>query len=215
MFSQIYGYYLEHIGEYWSDVAAHLEVSFGVAALAALIGIPLGIVCALYPKHSGWITGLVNVMRIIPSLALMLLMIPLIGIGRVPAFIALMIIAIPPVLINTTAGFLKTDSALLETAGGMGMDQKQIFRKVQFPLAIPLIFTGIRTSIVETIASATIATYIGAGGLGNLVFTGLGTSRTYITLLGGLTIALISIVTDCILAVVQSRLVRRFGMEEV
>lgn len=211
MLKDIIEYYLTHTDSYWMAVGTHILMSGGVGLAAAVIGIPLGILCARHPRYSQYITGAVNIMRVVPSLALMIVLIPLIGIGKVPAVIALMVIAIPPILINTMAGFTTADSSLLEAARGMGMDEKQVFWKIQIPLAIPLIFTGIRTSIVETIASATIATYIGAGGLGNIVFTGLGVNKTYIIVVGGLSIAILSIAADYLLGAVQRNLEKRFG----
>jgi osmoprotectant transport system permease protein len=214
MLSEMFLYYREHVGEYWNAVATHMSIGIIVVLTAILIGIPLGLICAKYPRTSKFISGTVNIMRIIPSLAIMIIMIPLLGIGKVPAVIALMIIAIPPVMINTAAGFLSIEPNLYETATGMGMNKQQIFWKVEAPLALPLIITGIRTSIVETIASTTIATYIGAGGLGNLVFTGLGMNRTDILLVGGLSIAFLSIVVDILLAGVQTAIGRLLGREE-
>ncbi len=214
MLNEMFTYYQEHVSEYWEAVITHISISIIVVLVAILIGIPLGLMCAKHPKTSKIISGTVNIMRIIPSLAIMIIMIPLLGIGKVPAVIALMIIAIPPIMINTAAGFLSIEPGLYETATGMGMSKQQIFWKVEVPLALPLIITGIRTSIVETIASTTIATYIGAGGLGNLVFTGLGMNRTDILLVGGLSIAFLSIAVDILLATAQAAIGRLLGREE-
>ena len=213
MLNDILSYYQEHQSEYITAVISHLTISIQVVLTAMLIGIPLGLMCAKIPKISKFISGMVNIMRIIPSLALMVFTIPLIGIGKVPAIFALTIIAIPPIMINTAAGFLSIEPNLFETAKGMGMDKSQIFFKVEIPLALPLIITGIRTSVVETIASTTIATYIGAGGLGNLVFIGLGTNQPNILLLGGLSIAVLSIAADIILSFVQTAVDRYLGRE--
>lgn len=211
MWYDLFEYYQTHVDTFWTQVATHIFLSYGVGILAAVIGIPLGIVCAYIPKISKYITGFVNTLRVIPSLALMIIMIPLIGIGKIPAMIALLIIAIPPILINTTVGFLSVDETITEAAVGMGMDKRQVFFQVKLPLAFPIIYTGIRTSIVETIATATIATYIGAGGLGNLVFAGLGTYKTYLVVLGGLSIAVISMVSDYLLGMIQKALTKRYN----
>lgn len=213
LISQLVEYYTAHAADYWSQVGTHIMLSLIVAVIAAAIGIPLGYLCTRYPKSAAFITGFVNVLRIVPSLAVMIIMIPLIGIGKVPAEIALLIIAIPPIVINTAAGFAMPDVSLFDIAKGMGMDDKQILWKVRVPLAVPLIFTGIRTSIVETIASATIAAYIGAGGLGNIVFAGIGMNRVGITALGGFSIAIISIIADYSLGAVQKVIERRCGVE--
>ena len=131
------------------------------------------------------------------------LLLPIMGIGKVTAMVALTVIAMPAIMINTTAGFLSVEPMVLETARGMGMDAFQVFTRVEVPLAFPLILTGLRTSAVETIASATIASYIGAGGLGDFVYKGLGMNRTEIVLLGGVSIAVFSIVVDILLAIYQ------------
>lgn len=212
MISNLVTYYLTHFSEYWSAVKVHLILSFQVGIFAAVIAVPLGTLCVKYEKIAQSIERVMSMLRIIPSLALMIVFIPLMGIGKLPATVALLIIATPPIMINTTAGFKNIDAKLLEAAKGMGMNEKQIFWKVRVPQAIPLIFAGIRTSIVETIASATIAAYIGAGGLGNIIFAGLGINKTYMVALGGLSVAAISIATDLLLSLVQGRIEIRYGM---
>lgn len=214
MFSDLIQYYLENTSEYWSYVATHITISLVVTVFAILIGIPLGIVCAKLPKLSGIITGAVNALRIIPSLALMVFMVPLIGIGRFPATIVLIIITLPPILINTMTGFLSVKDSIRETAIGMGMSAKQVFLEVEFPLALPLIAAGIRTAVVEVVATTAIASYIGAGGLGVLVSSGMGYGRVFITLLGGGSIAIISIAADLLLEGVQNILTKRMGLVE-
>lgn len=204
MLQDIFTYYKDNVGEYWSAVATHLTLSLQVVLISIVIGVVLGIISVKSKKNAKFISSSVNTLRVIPSLALMVLMIPLMGIGKVPATIALTIIATPPILINTAAGFLNIDSLILETAKGMGMSPSQSFWKVEVPLAFPLILTGIRTAAVETIASTSIAAYIGAGGLGDMVFTGIGVNKTEILMLGGFSIAIMSITTDLVLSIVQT-----------
>lgn len=201
-------YCQENIDEYSLAVLTHFWISLQVVLIAAMIGIPLGIVCAKNKKIAKLISGFVNVLKVIPSLALMVIMIPVIGIGKFPAMIALTIIAIPAIMINTSVGFLSIEPIILETAKGMGMSKSQSFLRVEAPLAFPLCLAGIRTAAVETIATTSIAAYIGAGGLGNLVFTGLGVNRGDILLVGGLSIAVMSITTDLVLSIVQTRVSR-------
>lgn len=112
--------------------------------------------------------------------------------GRLPALIALVILGIPPILLNTIVGFASVSENLLETALGLGMTRSQLLMKVQFPLALPHILNGIKLALVEIIASATLATYIGAGGLGTLIFTGLGLYRYDLLLIGGGSVAILS-----------------------
>lgn len=206
-------YCQENFDVYSSAVVTHFWISLQVVLIAAIIGIPLGIVCAKNKRAAKVISSFVNALKVIPSLALMVIMIPLIGIGRFPAMVALTAIAIPAIMINTAAGFLNIEPIILETAKGMGMSKQQSFFRVEAPLAFPLCLAGIRTAAVETIATTSIAAYIGAGGLGNLVFTGLGVNRSDILLVGGLSIAIMSITTDLLLSIVQSRVSRFINQE--
>lgn len=208
MIHSIISYISQNGHVYLSDIQTHILISIFSVLISALIAIPIGVICVKYKSVSKLISGLVNIARVIPSLALMVLMIPFIGIGRVPAIIALVFLALPPILLNTIAGYEAIDPLILETAKGMGMNAKQSFFSVQTPLALPLILTGLRTAAVESVASTSIASYIGAGGLGDLVFTGIGSNNTTILLAGGLTIAFISILTDLLLSTAQAYICR-------
>lgn len=208
MNDKIVEYLSTHTSEYLTAVKIHLTLSIEALLFAMIIAIPLGIMCYRNKAFSKYVTGGFNTLRIIPSLAILVLMIPIMGTGIIPALVALTILAIPPILINTTAGFLSIEPSLYEVAKGMGMDKSQMFLKVEFPLSLPLILTGIRTAAVEATASATLAAYIGAGGLGNIVFTGLGLNRAELLLVGGISVAIISISVEIILSTVQNSITR-------
>ncbi|MDR0357409.1 MAG: ABC transporter permease [Clostridiales Family XIII bacterium] len=207
---------IEKIAEYFQNrsdvyleaVARHLEISFVAAFIACVVGIPLGILSARGSKIRTFITGIFGVFRIIPSLAILLLCIPIIGTGPAPALIALSFLAIPPILINTTQAFAGIPGFLIETAEGMGMSSARIFFTVKAPLSMPIVLAGIKTAVTEVIASATLASYIGAGGLGNLIFTGLGLLRADLLLIGGISVALLSVSADFLLSCAERRLVR-------
>ena len=134
-----------------------------------------------------------QILRVIPSLALLFLLIPVMGTGVRPAVTALTILAVPPVLLNTIVGFSGVPEFMLECAAGIGMTGREQFWHVRVPQALPMILTGVRTGLVEVIASATLAAMIGAGGLGEIIFTGLGLFRSDILLAGGLLVALLSL----------------------
>lgn len=208
MLKEMMDYINQNLSMYLAAIQTHILISLCTVIFSSLIAIPLGIICIKYRSTSRFISGIVNVARVIPSLALMVLLIPLIGIGKTPAIIALILLAIPPIMLNTIAGYDSIDPMITETAKGMGMDYRQTFLQIQTPLALPLILTGVRTAAVETVASTSIAAYIGAGGLGDLVFTGIGSNRTDILLAGGLTIAILSIMTDLLLSTVQAYVCR-------
>lgn len=186
-------YFSSHLNEYFQMIANHLEVSILAVIFAIIIAIPLGIFstrCRFIEKVSVKVWG---TLRIVPSLAILILCIPVIGTGVKPAVIALTILAIPPILINTTLAFQKIPESVVEAALGMGMSPVRLFFKIKVPLAFPVVFTGIRTATVEVIASATLAAYIGAGGLGELILTGLGLMRNDLLWIGGVSVAVLSL----------------------
>lgn len=193
---------------YLNAVLTHLGISLIVMLIGILIAIPLGVVCAKYVKLSESILGLFNLLRLIPSLAVLIVLMPVLGTGLVPAVIALTFLAFPAILINTCIGFTGINPSIIEAAKGMGMSKQRILFTVEFPLAFPMIITGIRTAAVEVIASATLAAYIGSGGLGELIIIGLSLPSTAILLVGGLSVAILSIITDVILSITQKRLTK-------
>ncbi len=191
-------YFLTHQADFWAKTGDHLRLSGFALLIGLTVGILLGILTAQSPKASLVVTNVVGAIRAIPSLAIMAAMLPIIGIGFRPALIALTILAIPPVLINTQAGFLSIDPAILEAARGMGLNRLQVIGRVQFPLALPIILAGMRTASVEVLASATIGSIIGAGGLGEYIFSGLslGPAYIYLMLVGAITVAALTFTAE-------------------
>lgn len=204
MIYEVLGYLLVNIDKYYQAVIIHIEISLAAIVTSILIAVPLGIVCAKNSKVSDAIINMFNMLRIIPSLAVLVLVLPILGTGFIPALFALTFLAIPPILINTYLGFKNIAPSVIECAEGMGMDARMILVGVEIPLAIPLIITGVRTSAIEVIASATLASYIGAGGLGDFIFTGIGMNDFRILLIGGISVALLSVLTEISLALVQN-----------
>jgi osmoprotectant transport system permease protein len=205
MISEIADYFAKSHKEYLEAVLTHIGISLGVTLISIIIAVPLGVLCAKYVKLSQSILGFFNILRLIPSLAILIVLMPVLGTGLAPAMFALTLLAIPAILINTSIGFTGISPSIIEAAKGMGMSQGRILVTVEFPLAFPLIITGIRTAAVEVIASATLAAYIGSGGLGGLIIIGLGAPSTAILLIGGLSVAILAIVADVILALTQRR----------
>lgn len=196
-------YYSQNIAAYWQAVGEHLGISLIAVAIAALVGIPMGILSLRSKRISTFVTGVFNTLRIVPSLAILVLCIPLFGVGVRPALIALTVLAVPPILINTAKGFEGLSPSVLEAAKGMGMSSLRIFWTVKMPLAMPLMLAGLKTATVEVIASATLAAYIGAGGLGGLIFTGIGLFRTDLLLMGGLSVAALSLTASLLWSVAE------------
>ena len=182
-----------------SDAVAHLEIAFSALALAALAGIPLGVVAAEYPPVRNAALALAGLGRTVPSLAVLMLLLPVLGVGRLPAVIALALLAVPPIVISVDLGVRGVAQSALQAAAGMGMTATQRFARVTVPLALPVSFSGIRTAATETIASATLATFIGAGGLGDDIVRGLQTNVTTLLFAGALAVAILALGVELLL----------------
>ncbi len=196
---KIITYFSENGQQYLQLLGQHIEISVIVVAIAAAIGIPAGIICSKWRFVQIFTEKFFGLLRIIPSLAILIICIPFMGTGLKPAIVALTILALPPILMNTAQGFLNLPQEIMEAATGMGMGNVRKFFRIKFPLAFPYIFTGLRTAVVEVIASATLASYIGAGGLGNIIFTGLGLMRIDLLYIGGISVALLSLIAGWVL----------------
>lgn len=193
MLSQIIRYFQLNSLQYWGYVGQHLTLSLSVLLIALIISLPLGYLGSRHPKVALICSSFSQILRIIPSLGLLFLLIPLMGTGIIPAEIALIILAIPPILINTILGFNEVASVYQEVGTALGMNESQLLWQVKVPLALPYILNGIKLSLIEIVASATLATYIGAGGLGTLIFTGLGLYDMADVVIGGGSVTLLSL----------------------
>ncbi|MDQ0272237.1 osmoprotectant update ABC transporter permease/substrate-binding subunit OpuFB [Cytobacillus purgationiresistens] len=177
----------------------HIQISFISLFFAVLIAIPTGIFLTRRKRIAEGVIGVTAVLQTIPSLALLGLLIPLLGIGKVPAIIALVAYALLPILRNTYTGIKEVDPSLKEAAGAMGMNQLQQLVKVELPLAIPVIMAGIRTGMVLIIGTATLAALIGAGGLGDLILLGIDRNDSYLIVIGAIPAAVLAILFDFLL----------------
>jgi osmoprotectant transport system permease protein len=196
-----YQYLLTHPAEFAHKLLAHIGLSGNALLIAFFLAFPLGVTAARSRWMSVLITNLVGAVRSVPSLAIMALMLPVIGIGYRPALIALTVLAFPPILLNVQAGLQSVSPAVIEAARGMGMSPFQILRRIEIPLAAPVILAGLRTATVEVTASATLGAIIGAGGLGEYIFSGLSMGRpyTYLMVVGALPIAALALTADTLL----------------
>ncbi|MCJ8521284.1 ABC transporter permease [Pseudorhizobium tarimense] len=187
---------------FWSEASRHLVLALGSLAAAVAVGVPLGIVCERVPATRAAVLNTLNIVQTIPSIALFgILIAPLgwvaahvpgayalgiRGIGATPAFVALFLYSLLPMVANTVAGLAGVPRESREAARGIGMTSAQRLLRVEFPLALPVILTGIRIVLVQNIGLATIAALIGGGGFGTFVFQGLGQTATDLVLLGAL-----------------------------
>lgn len=208
MINDIIGYFQKNGSDYLALLWGHISISLISLLIAMVIAIPLGIMVYRSKIASVIAERGFGLLRIVPSLAVLIILIPIMGTGVLPSVTALTILAIPPILINTIQAFRNLPPAMLEAADGMGMSKTQSFFRVKLPLAFPLMFAGIRTAAIEIIASATLASYIGAGGLGDLIFTGLSLMRTSLLIIGGGSVAILSLLTGLILDLIYKRITR-------
>lgn len=208
----ILDYFASDGAEWLQMVAEHLQVSALALAIAVLVAVPAGVLCSRSALADRLATGIAGVLRIVPSLAVLIICVPYLGVGTLPAVVALTVLAIPPILINTAVAFRNVPAETIEAARGLGMSPSQMFWRIQVPLAFPVAFSGIRTASIEVIASASLAAYIGAGGLGVLIYTGIGAMRNDLLWIGGLSVAALSLLTSRLLAAADNLVRRRLHL---
>jgi len=195
-------------------VLAHLWIIFVSIIIAVILGVALGIyITGKGKEHIADTTlYLAEIMMTIPSLALLGLLMSLLSsiglkaIGFLPAVIALVIYGQLPILRNTFKAIQAVDPAMIEAGRGMGMNERQILVKIQFPLAIPVIMAGVRNSVVLVIGIAAIAALIGAGGLGAPIFRGLRNARMDLIIIGGISVSILALLVDGLMALVERRI---------
>ena len=189
----------------WDSFVQHMYLSFVALFIGLLIALPLGILVARYQRLAEPIIGVTAVFQTIPSLALFGFLVPLIGIGSNTALIALTIYALLPIVRNTYTGITGIDSSIIEAGTGMGMTKGDILWRIQLPLALPFIMAGIRTATVLTVGIATLGTFVGAGGLGDVIYRGLQSYNNSLVLAGALPVAFIALFFDFTLKWVEKR----------
>jgi osmoprotectant transport system permease protein len=192
------GQILEVIGRpgFTQLLLTHVELSALALIIAILIAVPVALAVRNTPTGAAIAINVGNIGRAVPSLALLALALPFFGFGFTSALIALAALAVPPILINASTALREVDPGVIDAARGMGLSGSQILSGIQLPIAAPVIFAGIRTSAVQVVASATLATFIGGGGLGDLIVEGFQRGDTAILLAGALSVAVLSIITE-------------------
>lgn len=182
--NQIFQILSERKGDLWIALLQHLQISLLSLLLAMIIAMPLAFWATKHKKAAEFLLQVTSILQTIPSLALLGLLIPLVGIGTVPAVIALVVYALLPIFQNTYIGLTTIDPALEEAADAFGMSRLQKLCKVELPLAMPTIISGIRTALVLIIGTATMAALIGAGGLGSFILLGIDRNNTALIVIG-------------------------------
>lgn len=184
----------------------HIYLTVFAVAIAALIGVPLGILISRTKHLSKPVIGFANVVQAIPSLAMLGFLIPLIGIGSKPAIVMVVLYSLLPIVKNTFTGLTNIDRDIMEAARGIGLTNGQIMRKIQLPLAMPVIMAGVRIAAVTAVGLMTIAAFIGAGGLGFLVYSGVATVDNYMILAGAIPACILALVIDYLVGIVEKKL---------
>jgi len=187
----------------------HLALSLSALAAAILISLPLALLLVRWQRLAGPTIAAVNVLRTIPSLALLVVTLPLLGTGFLPAVVALTLYGLPAILINTYTALSEVDPDVIEAGRGQGMTDRQVMRRIKIPLGLPVIFAGIRTAAVQVVSAATLAAFIGGGGLGELIAAGMGTFNMPQLVVGGLAVAALAVATELGFALLEWSVRRR------
>ena len=202
----------QHLSEIARLTFEHLWLTLFALALAALIGIPTGILLTRHERLAKPIITIANIIQVIPSLALFGLLLPVPWLGENAARLAILALtgyALLPILRNTYAGIRSVDPALIDVATAMGMTPTQRLLKVELPLGAAVILAGLRTATVTCVGVATIAAAIGAGGLGELIFRGVASVDNGLVLAGAIPAALLALIADSVLGLLETKLTIR------
>ena len=193
----------EERGPLFQRILEHLGM-VGVSLLAAVaLAVPLGLFLERQRGAAEWVIRAVGVLQTIPSIALLAFMIPALGVGAKPAVAALFLYALLPIVRNTFTGVRDADPEAVEAAWALGMTPAQVLQQVRLPLAMPFILAGVRTAAVINVGTATLAAFIGAGGLGEPIVTGLQLANNKIILSGAIPAALLALLVDGLLGVIE------------
>lgn len=196
-------YALTNRAVFWQAVAIHVRLSLVALALGTIVCVPLGLYIARRRPLGAELLAVFSGLRVVPSLAVLFLAVPYLGLGFYPALVALTLLACPPILINTDAGFRSVDPAVVESARAMGMAPRQVLWRVEVPLAMPVLVAGVRTAAVEVFSSATLAAFIGGGGLGDFIARGFALFDPAIMLVGAVPVAILTLSAEGLLAGLQ------------
>ena len=197
----------EFLQEYGSQLVSktieHFQISIIALLLAIVIAVPLGILLSKTKKTANIVLTIAGVLQTIPTLAILALMIPIFGVGKTPAIVALFVYVLLPILNNTILGVKNIDKNVIQAGTSMGMTRLQLMKDVQLPLALPMIISGIRLSSVYVISWATLASYVGDGGLGDLVFNGLNLYQPPMIITAAILVTAIALIVDFLLSLVE------------
>lgn len=193
----------EYGGELIKKTGEHFFISIVALLIAIIVAVPIGILLAKTKKAASIVLTTAGVLQTIPTLAVLAIMIPIFGVGKTPAIIALFVYILLPILNNTVLGVQNINPDVRQAAISMGMTKFQLMKDVEMPLALPLILSGIRLSSVYVISWATLASYVGAGGLGDFVFNGLNLYNPIMIVSAAVLVTALALIVDYVLRAVE------------
>jgi osmoprotectant transport system permease protein len=203
LIAQTWQFITQHPERFHAALTRHVELSVAALAIAAIVAIPVGLAVARRPRAALATVSLANIGRTLPSLAVLALVMPVLGTGFAPSLAALVLLALPPILINTCAGVQHVAHDVVDAAQGAGMTRLQVVLHVEVPLALPAILAGMRTAAVQVVSGATLAAYIGGGGLGDLITAGIALLAMPQLLAGAIPATLLALAADRLFGLVQ------------
>lgn len=200
----IFNYMIQNSSQVLDLLLEHIRLTAVAVGLAILVGVPLGILISYVKSLNKPILGITNLIQAVPSMALLGFAIPLLGIGTVPAVGVVFLYSLLPIVKNTYIGISQIKPEMIEAAKGIGMTRAQILRRIQIPLTLPVLMAGVRISAVTAVGLMTIAAFIGAGGLGFLVFSGISSVNNGMIMAGAVPACILALVLDWVLAQVEA-----------
>jgi len=199
-------FFAQHGSELLVKTWQQIYISAISLGLGIIVAVPLSVLLMKFPRVAKVVIAIASMLQTIPALALLAIMIPFFGVGKLPAIIALFLYSLMPILRNTYVGLMGVNPDTIDSARGLGMTNMQLILKVDIPLAMPVIMAGIRLSAIYVIAWATLASYIGAGGLGDFIFNGLSLYQTDLIFGGTIPVIILALLTDYLLGKLERKL---------
>jgi osmoprotectant transport system permease protein len=206
MVLEVWQYLIAHPERFSDALLTHVQLSAAAMFLAAIVCLPAAIIAVRRERLALVLVNVANVLRTLPSLALLALLMPLLGTGFTPSLFALTLIALPPLLTHSITGLRGVDASLVDAATGMGMTRREILLQLQLPLALPTLFAGLRTAAVQVISGAVLASFIGGGGLGDFITAGIAGMSMVQLLVGAIPVAILALSADYFFGVLQRRM---------
>ncbi len=212
MLKSVWQYVVANQNDIIRSLGQHIEISLLAAIITILIAIPLAIILMNHRRAGEFVLQVASVIQTIPSLAILGLLIPIVGIGTVPAIIALVLYAIMPIFQNTYAGLTNIDPVLMEAADALGISKRYKLFRIQIPLAMPMILSGIRIAVVMIIGTATLAALIGGGGLGTYILLGIQSNNNAALLVGAILAAILALVASWLIKLLSHVSFKKLGI---